>query len=219
MHGTTPHPPDPEVTCASPPLHPLGASRRRRRCGDPGGQHAQLGAGAGGHESDQLRPAQHHQDPGRPRRHRRLLPRRRGIIRGQIPWLLNNASRVAGNEPWNVVPGFKASSLRIGPGGSAASGYDCNATGEDSIRFFYRSPGVPGSTLHVSIAVATPFGVAPKTYDLPGTTSGWALSGPLAVPNQRGFLGAQIVTFAFSTTGTPATWLIDDVLVDPWKPL
>ena len=138
---------------------------------------------------------------------------------GQIPWLLNNASRVAGNEPWNVVPGFKASSLRIGPGGTAASGYDCNATGEDSIRFFYRSPGVPGSTLHVSIAVATPFGVAPKTYDLPGTTSGWALSGPLAVPNQRGFLGAQIVTFAFSTTGTPATWLIDDVLVDPWKPL
>jgi hypothetical protein len=141
-----------------------------------------------------------------------------GFEFGQMPWFLTKATRVAGNEPWNVVPGARASSLRISPGGTAASGYDCNATGEDSIRFFYRSPGVPGATLHVTVASLS-FGVAPKTYDIPGTTSGWALSDSLPVPNQRGMLGAQFIAFSFTATGTPASWQIDDVLVDPWRAL
>jgi hypothetical protein len=138
---------------------------------------------------------------------------------GQIPWLLTNASTVTGNEPWRVVPGFNTTSLRIGPGGSASSGYDCNATGEDSLRFFYRSPGIAGATLRVTIGALSASGFVYQAYVVSGAGGGWALSQPLAVPNQRGLVGAQIVTFSFATTGTAAPWQIDDVVVDPWRTL
>jgi hypothetical protein len=138
---------------------------------------------------------------------------------GRSPWALNQASVVAGNEPWNVVPGANNSSLQIRPGGSAVSGYDCNANGEDVVRFFYRSPGVPGSRLHVSIAVMSSVGITYQTYDLSGAATGWTLSRPLQVPNQRGGAGVQVVTLTISAAGTAATWQIDDVLVDPWRAL
>jgi anti-sigma factor ChrR (cupin superfamily) len=129
------------------------------------------------------------------------------------------ASVVSGNEPWKVLGSTHASSLKIPAGASAASQSMCIASAEDSLRFFYKSPGVSGSLLHVSIYVTSGVNVATNDYDVSGSTAGWAVSQRIMLPDIRDASGQQTVTITFSQRQTAATWQLDDVEIDPWKTL
>lgn len=124
---------------------------------------------------------------------------------------------VAGNEPWKVLGKGHGTSLRIPGGGSATTQSMCIATAEDSLRFFYQSPGVSGSQLHVSIYVTSGVNVATNDYDINGSRAGWAVSDRIMLPDIRDASGRQTVTITFSPRQTAATWQIDDVEIDPWK--
>jgi hypothetical protein len=126
---------------------------------------------------------------------------------------------VSGNEPWKVLGSGHATSLKLPAGGSAATPAMCIATAEDSLRLFYKSPGVSGSLLHVSIYVTSGVNVATNDYDISGSTAGWAVSQRIMLPDIRDASGRQTVTITFSQRQTTATWQIDDIEIDPWKTL
>ncbi len=135
-------------------------------------------------------------------------------------WASYRAQVVPGNEPWRVSGATDANSLRISAGGMTTSPMFCTGRNEDSMRFFYRAPGVSGSALHVTITVRTDgFTSARRDYDIDGSTAGWAASPRLSLPDLRSMAGTAMVQVTFSAGGTPAAWQIDDALVDPWKPL
>jgi hypothetical protein len=137
---------------------------------------------------------------------------------GASTWTTSRGvTTVGGNEPWKVLGSRHGASLRILGGGSATTQSMCIATAEDSLRFFYKSPGVSGSLLHVSIYVTSGVNVATNDYDISGAKAGWALSDRIMLPDIRDASGRQTVTITFSQRQTPAAWQIDDVEIDPWK--
>lgn len=129
------------------------------------------------------------------------------------------AAAVSGNEPWKVVSATNAKSLMIPAGGSATTPAMCVASDEDSTRFFYKSPGVSGSSLHVSIYVTSGVNVATNDFDVAGSVAGWGVSPRIMLPDIRDASGQQTVKITFSIRNTPATWQIDDVMIDPWRTL
>jgi hypothetical protein len=150
---------------------------------------------------------------------------------GSTDWgLSGGASVVSGGEPYGVVPG-DSHSLMIPSGAQAVSETMCVAMGEEDIRMFVNNPGVQGSTLHVEAFVNNPLtGLTLETaVDVNSSTlpTGWGPTPIELIPNllsavdiAPGLLGgilAQNLTLVFTTQGTPATWNIDDVFVDPFK--
>ena len=134
-------------------------------------------------------------------------------------WTTSGASLVAGNEPWYIASSLDSQSLRVASGGYVRTPTMCVAVGEDSLRFFYKSPGIPGSTLHVSIRVTSGVNVATNDYDIDGAAFGWQPSPRIMLPDIRDASGRQYVTVTFSQRNLPAAWNIDDVLIDPWRSL
>ena len=113
-------------------------------------------------------------------------------------------------------------SLRIPAGAAAESRTICVGVGEDSVRLFVKRPRVAGSTLHIEATVRnTDTGeVAQTSFDVDGddTPPGWTPTTAFAIPNLLGNDdGQQELTLRFTTLGTPGTWYVDDVYVDPWK--
>jgi hypothetical protein len=126
---------------------------------------------------------------------------------GAASWTVSSGvTTVSGNEPWKVLGGAHKASLRIPVGASASTPPMCIATAEESLRFFYRSPGVPSSLLHVSIYVTSGVNVATNDYDIRGTTRGWAVSQRIMLPDIRDASGRQTVKITFSQRQGPATW-------------
>lgn len=138
---------------------------------------------------------------------------------GAPQWSLAGARVGAGNEPWAVAGGASAASLRLPAGSSARSPQMCVASGEDSLRFFYKRPGRLGSVLLVRVEVTNGSSRAVRDMYLGGGRSGWALSPRILFPDVRDSAGQQIISIAFSPRGVPAPWSVDDVYVDPWKSL
>jgi hypothetical protein len=131
---------------------------------------------------------------------------------------------------WGVTPllgshGFttlgtaNARSLYLPYGGTATTPTMCVAANEDSLRFLYKNPGVPGAQLHVSIRVTSGVNVATNDLDITSSGFGWGASPRIMLPDIRDASGRQYVTVTFSTRGTPAAWRIDEVQVDPWRSL
>jgi hypothetical protein len=139
---------------------------------------------------------------------------------GTSGWSLAGGARVtSGNEPWKVVSGPNVSSLSLPAGASASAPSMCIATAEDSMRLFYRAPGISTAYLRVTIHVTSGVNVADNTYSIGGGTAGWALSERIMVPDIRDRSGQQTVTIKFDQVGTKAAWQIDDVEIDPWRSL
>jgi hypothetical protein len=141
---------------------------------------------------------------------------------GTPGWSLYGAGLTVGNEPWKVLDDVNTTSLQLYPGGAASAPAMCVSTAEDSMRFFYRAPGVANSTLMVSVHVMSGFGY--YTYDgtyqlISGGKAGWALSPRIPLPDIRDGSGQQVVTISFGQQGMPALWQLDDVQVDPWRSL
>ncbi len=150
---------------------------------------------------------------------------------GSTDWdLSGGASVVNGGEPYGVVPG-DSHSLMIPSGSQAVSETMCVAMGEEDIRMFVDNPGVKGSTLHVEAFVNNPLtGLTLETalnVNSDTVSTGWGptpielipnlLSAVDVAPSLLGGILAQNLTLVFTTQGTPATWNIDDVFVDPFK--
>lgn len=109
--------------------------------------------------------------------------------------MTSGALGLLGNEPWRV------------------------AAKEDSMRSFVRRPGVRGAVLHVAVHVTVGVNVATMDADIDGSSYGWAPSDRFVLPDIRDAAGRQNVTITLSSRGAAATWLTDDVMVDPWRTL
>jgi hypothetical protein len=145
-----------------------------------------------------------------------------GFELGEQDWSLDGDARiVAGNEPYRIGGPADASSLALGPGAVVRSDPTCVQMLEPTVRLFVRTPPVFGARLTVTATVRNPAtGVALSTsWVVVGglTAPTWAPTPPLLVPNLLGGLLDQELTLQFRTGGTPATWVVDDVYVDPIK--
>jgi hypothetical protein len=121
------------------------------------------------------------------------------------------------NEPWTVT-GSGAYSLKIPAGGSASTPTMCIASDEDSVRFFYKSPGVSLSSLYVTMKTTQPLNpnvASTTTFNLDGSKAGWVLSPRIILPSSRDANGQQNLQITLSSRGSAADWQIDDVFVDP----
>ena len=140
---------------------------------------------------------------------------------GTTNWLLTGgATVVGGNEPFYVGGSGQSKSLRIPAGATAESRTFCVSRGEDTIRLFANNAHVSGAILHVEAIVKSSTGqIAQTAFDVNGDAApaGWGPTLRLGIPNLLGGAGIQDLTLTFSTRGTAATWIIDDVYVDPYK--
>ena len=130
---------------------------------------------------------------------------------------------VSGNEPWKVISSTDSSSLRIPASGSATTQWFCIHPNEPTVRFFAKGPGVKGSQLTITMTAyfqatpGAPYGSTPvtSTYTIDGSSSAWAVTPVLALPQKAGAAGSMVqVKMASSSAGA---WQVDDFEVDPWK--
>ncbi len=128
-----------------------------------------------------------------------------------------SAWTVAENEPWRVNGASDWSSMQLLPGSSIRSRSFCVGYDEDSIRLFIRKPGVPGSAITIQVTVTNPNGSGVATYTMSGESFGWGPSPRINMPNVRDANGQQTVTIEIMPANNPAVWLVDDVMVDPWR--
>ena len=142
-----------------------------------------------------------------------------GTFESSVGWTGRSLSRVAGNEPWKINGSGHGYSLKIAAAGQANSAQFCVNSDEDSLRLFYKSPGVSGASLKLHIDVVSGVNRATNDYDIGGATAGWALMQRIMLPDIRDASGQQYVTITLTAQGTNATWYVDDVMVDPWKSL
>lgn len=133
-------------------------------------------------------------------------------------WTLSGGAAVTtGNEPWKVIAGTNASSLKVLKGAVATAPSFCVQPTEARFRLFYKSPGIASSFLVVHMRTVAGTAVTDSTYWVDGSTAGWALSPALQLPNV-GAAGQQVTaTVWFDVQQQAGTWQIDDVEVDPWK--
>jgi hypothetical protein len=127
---------------------------------------------------------------------------------------LGAALRVAENNPFNVS-GVGRKSLKITGNRSFVSPRFCVASDEDALRFVVKSPKT-GAPLHAYVNVQSAAGASTVDYDIPSAGAEWKVTDALKLPNLRDAKGEQWITITIS--GAPGTtWLVDDVMVDPWR--
>lgn len=145
---------------------------------------------------------------------------------GAAGWSLSNASVVAGNETFKVVPGTK--SLKIGGGGlsnlgQATSPEFCVDPTHPTFRFLVKS-SAPTALLNTYVNFKSATGVqltVPAKLNT-FTFGAWTLaaSQPLATTIPSVFLGTGTtasLTFKLTTSTLGSSVNIDDVLVDPYR--
>jgi hypothetical protein len=141
---------------------------------------------------------------------------------GAKGWTLDDATTVAGNEPWKVGGTDDDTSLRVPAGGSATTPAFCVGLEHPTARFFAkRVGGSLLSTLRVDVRFETSLGA---TLELPiGVVAlnggSWQPSLPmLFVANLLPLLPGDHtpVQLRFVPQGG-GSWLVDDVYVDPFK--
>ena len=141
---------------------------------------------------------------------------------GAVGWNLEDgATRRADNESYFVNSPTDTQSLSLRGDEQATSPRICVDLGDHTVRMFVKSTGDADSTLHIDASVEDPLTglVFSLGYDINGTgTSEWTPTQQIVIPNLLGgLLETGRLSLRFTTTGTPATWNIDDVYVDPFK--
>jgi hypothetical protein len=124
----------------------------------------------------------------------------------------------AENEPWFVFGAGDSSSMRITKS-AARSPVFCVAAGEEAVRMFVKSPGVSGSELGIRITASQPStsAYASTGVEIDGDNPGWIVTDPIPVPSLFGTIGTENLSIRIDPDGPAATWLVDDVAVDPWR--
>lgn len=141
---------------------------------------------------------------------------------GSSEWALSGGAVViAENEPYHVGGTAGSSSLQLPPGSAAESRTVCVSTGQDAVRLFVRNPHVSGAILHVDAIARNPTtgALGYMSFDVNGDVPSdlWSPTTQLGLPRIFNAAGVEELTLYFTLRGTPATWGIDDVYVDPFK--
>lgn len=132
-------------------------------------------------------------------------------------WTLSGGPKVVtGQAPWKVNGRTHSKALQLPAFSSATAPFMCVASNEEWMRFFYNDPGVPGASLRIEITVKNANGMAVNTWEVGSSSAGWKVSSQIGLPNLRDADGKQWISMRFIPTNNPATWQIDDVMVDPW---
>ena len=145
-----------------------------------------------------------------------------GFENGSTDWSLGNGAKVVdGNETYYVGGASNGHSLRLPPNSSAESRTFCVSRGEDTLRLFVNNSHVSGAILHVDATAVNPDNgaVGYAAFDVNGDvpSSPWTPTMKLKIPNVLGGSGTELLTLRFTLRGTPTTWAIDDVYMDPFK--
>lgn len=127
------------------------------------------------------------------------------------------AKVVADQEPWKVAGSTHAKAAQIPAGGSVKLEKFCVNSDEDSLRLFYKKPGVAGSALWIHVRVTSGVNVATNELTVDGSTAGWAVLNRMMLPDIRDASGRQWVEITLGTRNAAATWRVDDVMIDPWR--
>jgi hypothetical protein len=121
-----------------------------------------------------------------------------GVVNDQAPWRINGSKH--------------SKAMQLQPGASITLRSFCVAANEETLRFFYKSPG--SGQLSVRMEVRTEQGTAISTWGFGTSAQGWGVSPIIKLPSLRDSNGDQWITLTFSSSG--GTWLVDDVMIDPW---
>lgn len=120
------------------------------------------------------------------------------------------------NEPWRVLGSSHGKSAALPPGATLKATF-CVQIGEDSMRLFTKSPGIAGGSLSIKATVATAYGSMTATLGVGGSSSpAWNPTPSIPLKNVSGPDGKQYVTLLITNNGS-GSWLVDDILVDPWR--
>ena len=145
-----------------------------------------------------------------------------GFEQGSNEWNLSaGAAVVSGNESYQVSGPTDSHSLVLSTGATAEARTACVTLGEPTVRLFVKAPRVLGATLRIDATVRNPTtGLTLQTsYLVLGglAPSGWAPTPEIVIANLVGGVLPEDLTLRFTAQGTPATWGVDDVYVDPYK--
>ncbi len=124
---------------------------------------------------------------------------------------------VSENEPWRVNGASDMMSMQLLAGSSVTSRGFCVGADEDSIRLFVRRPGITGAKLVVHVIATGVGGGLTTQYSMSGDSYGWTPTPRIKMPDLRDINGQQTITIVIAPAGTAAGWLVDDVMVDPWR--
>jgi hypothetical protein len=140
---------------------------------------------------------------------------------GTLPWAsAGGATRVDGNESFNVGGASDSSSLSLPAGSSATGPAVCANIYKPTLRFFARNDGSSRSRLNIDVYYPGLLGRV-QTARLGTIDAGtsWAPTGEtqLTVTNLLATLSLSrtVIAFKFSPADSTGKWTIDDVYVDP----
>lgn len=127
-----------------------------------------------------------------------------------VGWTLSSGTgQVEENEPWRVADARHGRAVYVTKGGRISNSGLCLFSNEESIRFFYKSPGITSS-----MSVQVTLGGKTTTTVISNRAAGWGLSPTIAVPVSSSTNGLY-ATVTFIGGVDSGRWLIDDLLIDP----
>ncbi len=144
-----------------------------------------------------------------------------GDFEGTSAWSLGKGvKQVRGNEPYLVHNRSDQTALSIPAGSGATSPAMCVGLGHPTLRLFAKG-GDSSSRLKVEVIYPTVFGTVTQPVGYVTAHQKWAPTIQMAfLANVTGLLALDGLTskvqFRFTAQGS-ASWLIDDVYIDPWK--
>jgi len=133
--------------------------------------------------------------------------------------LRGGASVVTGNEPWHVHSWRDGHDLQLSPGSSAESRTMCIGMGVSGLRMFVKGVSAGSAILHVDAIVQDPSNgwVGTAAFDVNGGSPIWAPTILIELPRLFNGIGQESLTIRLTERGSAATWLVDDVYLDPFK--
>lgn len=131
------------------------------------------------------------------------------------PWATWGGAGVGWDQNSHAINGHGQRAMRLPSWSTAMSPAMCVFHNEESLRFFYRAPGV-GRTLEVHIEVWGENGYASTTSYITSSSRQWEVSPIIDMPNVRGADGTQWITVYLTPIGGRGSWFVDDVMIDPW---
>jgi len=132
------------------------------------------------------------------------------------PWSLSQgASTVADGNPANLAHGTTNSALSLPAGSSALSGCTTAPLITSILRFAIKNTGNPNGHLHIEILVN-----GGKNGILDGgsvtASASWGLTQPILVPWPHPLKGAVQLQVRLTPVEPDASFIVDDVYIDPF---
>jgi hypothetical protein len=134
---------------------------------------------------------------------------------GWSPWVTWGGAGVAPGQNSHAINGHGQRAMRLPSWSTAMSPTMCVFANEESLRFFYKAPA-SGRTMEVHIEVIGQDGYASTTSYVTSSSRRWEVSPIIEMPNVRGADGRQWVTIYLTPLGGRGSWMVDDVMIDPW---